>query len=146
MLHLLLSSTVIYMLTALLNSPRLASYIQLSTHSHLYSVHLFYARINQHLRSFILSTGNLCNSLPESVFPPYYDLNSFKRRVSRHLQLYFFLLLCFLWGTGNKGGPYFTYMFFAPGRFSICIKKLYSYIITRMKRIDVPFTLNSQKQ
>ena len=58
---------------------------RLSTFSHPYSVHLTNARVNQHLHSFIPFTGKLWNSLPCSVFPPAYDLNSFKRGVSRHL-------------------------------------------------------------
>ena len=57
-----------------------------STHSHPYSVHPFYSRVNQYLHSFFPSTGKLWNSQPESVFPPSYDVNSFKRGVSRHLQ------------------------------------------------------------
>ena len=58
---------------------------RLSTSSHPYSVHLPNARVNQYLHSFIPYTGKLWNSLPLSVFPPAYDLNSFKRGVSRHL-------------------------------------------------------------
>ncbi|MPC32023.1 hypothetical protein E2C01_025326 [Portunus trituberculatus] len=58
---------------------------RLSTSSHPYSVHLPNARVNQYLHSFIPYTGKLWNSLPVSVFPPAYDLNSFKRGVSRHL-------------------------------------------------------------
>ena len=50
----------------------------LSTSSHPYSVHLSNA-------SFIPYTGKLWNFLPLPVFPPVYDLNSFKRGVSRHL-------------------------------------------------------------
>ena len=57
-----------------------------SVRSHLYSVHPPYARVNQYLHSFFPSTGKLWNSLPESVFPPSYELNSFKRGVPRHLQ------------------------------------------------------------
>merc|ERR1712035_290190 len=34
---------------------------------------------------FIPFTGKLWNSLPESIFPPAYDLDSFKRGMSRHL-------------------------------------------------------------
>ena len=42
--------------------------------SHPYSVHLPYARVNQHLHTFFPSTGKLWNSLPESAFPLYYYL------------------------------------------------------------------------
>ena len=58
---------------------------RLSTSSHPYSVNLSNARVNQYLHSLIPITGKLWNSLPLSVFPPIYDLNSFKRGVSRHL-------------------------------------------------------------
>ena len=58
---------------------------RLSTYSHPYSVQLPYARVNQYLHSFIPSTGKLWNSLPDSVFPPSYDLDFFKRGVSGHL-------------------------------------------------------------
>ena len=58
---------------------------RLSTSFHPYSVHLPNARINQYLHSFILYTGKLWNSLPLSVFPLAYDLNSFKRGLSIHL-------------------------------------------------------------
>ena len=58
---------------------------RLSTHSHPYSVHLPNARVNQYLYSFIPFTGKLWNSLPVSIFPLSYDLNLFKRRVTRHL-------------------------------------------------------------
>ena len=90
MLHLYLSSTAIFMLTALLNlltaclplaRPRCTT---LST-SHLYFVYLPNARVNHYLHSFIPYTGKLLNSLPLSVFPLAYDLNSFKGGVSRHL-------------------------------------------------------------
>ncbi len=46
---------------------------------------LRYARVNQYLLSFFSFTGKLSNNLPASVFPPVYDLNAFKRGVSRHL-------------------------------------------------------------
>ncbi len=58
---------------------------RLSTSSHPYSVHLTNARVNQHLHSFFSFPGKLWNFLPDSVFPPNYNLNSFKRGVSRHL-------------------------------------------------------------
>merc|ERR1711980_11675 len=58
---------------------------RLSTLSHSYAVQTPNARVNQYLHSFIPSTGKLWNSLPWSVFPPSYDLNAFKRGVSRHL-------------------------------------------------------------
>ena len=57
---------------------------RLSTSSYPYSVNLSNARINQYLHSLIPITGKLWNSLPLFVFPPAYDLNSF-REVSRHL-------------------------------------------------------------
>ena len=60
-------------------------FTRLSTSSHPYSVHLPNARVYQYLHSFILYIGKLWNSLALSIFPPAYDLNSFKRRVSRHL-------------------------------------------------------------
>ena len=58
---------------------------RLSTLSHPYSVQLSNARVNQYSHSFIPFTGKLWNSLPFAVFPSSYDLNSFKREVSRHL-------------------------------------------------------------
>merc|ERR1712035_213996 len=92
MLHPSLYFIAIFMLTALLNlltaclqplpRPRRT---RLSTLSHPYAVQPPNARVNQYLHSFISSTGKLWNSLPLSVFPPSYDLNSFKREVSRHL-------------------------------------------------------------
>ena len=44
---------------------------RLSTSYHPYSVHLYNARDNQYLHSFIPYTGKLWNSLPLSVFFPY---------------------------------------------------------------------------
>ena len=58
---------------------------RLSTFSHPYSVHLPNARVNQYLHSFIPYTGKLWNSFHLYVFPLAYDLNTFKRGVSRHL-------------------------------------------------------------
>ena len=58
---------------------------RLSTSPHSYSVHLPNARVNQYLHFFIPYTGKLWNPLPLSIFPPAYDLNSFKRGVSRQL-------------------------------------------------------------
>ena len=52
--------------------------------SHPYSVHFSNAKFNQYFHSFIPYTGKLWNSLPLSVFPSSYDLNSFKRGGSRH--------------------------------------------------------------
>ena len=57
---------------------------RLSTSSHPYFIRLPNARVNQYLHSFIPYTGKFGISLPMSVFPPAYDLNSFKRGVSRH--------------------------------------------------------------
>ena len=59
--------------------------IRLSTSSHTYAIHLSNARINQYLHFFIPYIGKLWNSLTLSVFPPVYDLNSFKIGISRHL-------------------------------------------------------------
>ena len=58
---------------------------RLASSSQPYSVHLSNARVNQYFQSFIPFSGKLWNSLPASVFPPAYDLNCFKREVSRHL-------------------------------------------------------------
>ena len=58
---------------------------RLSSHAHPYTVQTPFARVNQYLQSFLPSTGKLWNRLPASVFPPDYDLNAFKRGVSRHL-------------------------------------------------------------
>ena len=58
---------------------------RLSTSAHPYSVQIPHARVNQYRDSFFPSTGELWNSLPASVFPPAYNLNTFKREVSRHL-------------------------------------------------------------
>lgn len=44
-----------------------------------------YAKVYQHLHSFVPSGGKLCTSLPPSVLPYAYDFNWFKRRVLRHL-------------------------------------------------------------
>ncbi len=57
----------------------------LSSKAHSNTVQTTYARVNQYLFSFFPFTGKLWNSLPASVFPPVYDLNAFKKRVSRHL-------------------------------------------------------------
>ena len=54
-------------------------------YSHFFSVQLPNARINWYSHSFIYTTCQLWKNLPLSVFPPIYDLNSFKRNVSRHL-------------------------------------------------------------
>ena len=69
-----------------MSSPSLLwpRFTRLSTSSHPYSVHLPNARVNKYLHSFIPYTGKLWNSLPLSVFPLAYDLNSFKNGVSRH--------------------------------------------------------------
>ncbi len=61
--------------------------IRLSTFAHPYSIQTPYARVNQYLHSFILFGGQLWNLLPLSVFPPSYNLQYFKREVSRHLAL-----------------------------------------------------------
>ena len=58
-----------------------------SPHMTFYSlIHILSTHLMQELTSIFTSIGKLWNSLPESVFPPYYNFSSFKRRVSRHLQ------------------------------------------------------------
>ncbi len=56
----------------------------LSTQAHSYTLQIPFARVNQYCDSFFLSTVKVWNCLPASVFPPVYDLNAFKRGVSRH--------------------------------------------------------------
>ena len=56
-----------------------------ASYSHPFSVQLPNARIDRYSHSFIYTTGQLWNTLPLSIFPHNYDLNSFKRNVSRHL-------------------------------------------------------------
>ncbi len=96
------SSIAIFMLTALLNLltaclPPLTRRrcTRLSSQAHSYTVQIPYGRVNQYILSFVPVTGKLWNSLPYSVFPHVYDLNAFKRGVSRHLcnQKLFFLWL-----------------------------------------------------
>ena len=58
---------------------------RLASSSQPYSIQLSNERVNQYFQSFIPFSGKLWNSLPASVFPPAYDLNCFKREVSRHL-------------------------------------------------------------
>ncbi|MPC38237.1 hypothetical protein E2C01_031744 [Portunus trituberculatus] len=50
-----------------------------SSSSHLYSVQLYNARVNQYSQSFIPFSGKLWNSLTASIFPSSCDLTSFKR-------------------------------------------------------------------
>ena len=76
------SSELANCIPPLLPRPR---YTRLSTSSYPYSVHLPNARVNQYLHSLLPYTGKICNSLTLSVFPPAYDLRSFKRGVSRQL-------------------------------------------------------------
>ncbi|MPC31874.1 hypothetical protein E2C01_025174 [Portunus trituberculatus] len=88
----LLSFITIFRLTALLNllTACLPSSCGLAAKGFLLPLipilsQLSNARVNQYSQSFILFTGELWNSLPASVFPSSYDLNPFKREVSRHL-------------------------------------------------------------
>ncbi len=43
-----------------------------------------YARVNHYRDSLFPSTSKIGNTFPASVFPPVYDLSTFKRGVSRH--------------------------------------------------------------
>ena len=86
---------------------------RLSISSHLYSVHFSNAKDNQYLHYFIPYTSKLWNSLPLSVFPPAYVLNSFKRGVSRKLDLHpqpLFLLPSSVQGLVTNG--FFIFIFF----------------------------------
>ena len=53
---------------------------RLSCSSQRFSVHLSTARLNSYRDSFMYRSCKVWNSLPNSVFPPYFDLNTFKRR------------------------------------------------------------------
>merc|ERR1712035_111623 len=59
---------------------------RLSTFSHPNTVQTPYARVDQYLHSFIPFTGKLWNTLPSSVFPPFYNLGTFKRSFKMPLQ------------------------------------------------------------
>ena len=59
---------------------------RLAANSHPFSVQLSNARVNRYSQSFMHATGQLWNCLPLSVFPPAFDLQSFKCRVSRYLK------------------------------------------------------------
>ncbi len=76
------SSELAHCMTLPLLQPRCT---RPSTFSHPYSILLTNARVTQHFHSFIHFTGKLWSSLLDSVFPPNYDLNSFKRGSSRYL-------------------------------------------------------------
>ena len=76
------SSELANCMPPLLPRPRCT---RLSTFSHPYTVQIPYTRVNQHRDSFLPFAGRLWNNLPHSLFPPSYDLNTFKRRISRHL-------------------------------------------------------------
>ena len=135
MLHRYIFSTAIFMLTALLNLltvwplplPR-PSCTKFSTSSHPSSVHLPNARVNQYLHSFIPYTDKLWNSLPLSVFSPSYDLNSFKKGVSRPFTLnwifphvYISPTLLFT-GSGDKWDFFFYLFLFSLGQYPFNVK------------------------
>ena len=65
-------------------------------------------------QSFISFSGKLWNSLSASVFPSTYDLNSFKREVSRHLTQSFGLWTRTFTGTSTSVG-FFVLFFVALG-------------------------------
>ena len=103
---------------------------RLSTFFHPYSVYIPNARVNQYLHSFIPYINKLWNSLPLSVFPPAYDLNSFKRGVSRHfshkigLPLHVYIspnVLCT--GSGDKRNFFLTYFCFSLSQYSFNVQK-----------------------
>ncbi|KAL7641311.1 UNVERIFIED_CONTAM: hypothetical protein RMT77_008449 [Armadillidium vulgare] len=66
---------------------RRARATRLSTQSHPFSVQLSNPRLNRYAQSYMYSTGKVWNTLPFSIFPTSYDLNTFKRRVSGHVGL-----------------------------------------------------------
>ncbi len=76
------SSELANCMPQLLPPPRCT---RLSSQAQPYTVQYPYARVNQYLYSFFSVTGKLWNTLHAFVFPPVYDLNIFKRGVSRHL-------------------------------------------------------------
>ncbi len=140
-LPLSLSSIVIFILTAILNlqtsclppSWGLAAPAFL-TQAHPFSVQIPYARVNQHLHSFIPFTGKLWNNFPLSVFPPAYDLNSFKRRVSGHLSPWIWSHLldtpfCFLAGAASRG-LFCCFFFLWPWAASYRVKKIINLSIS----------------
>ncbi len=123
-LPLSLSSIVIFTLTALLNlltaclppllRPRCT---HLCTQARPFTVQIPYARVNLHLHTFIPFTGKVLNNLPLSVFPPAYDLNSLKRRVSGHLSSWIWSLLLdtpFFSLIGAASNWLFFFFFFVP--------------------------------
>ena len=61
---------------------RRARTTRLSTHSHSFSVHLSTPRLNIYKNSFMYTSCKVWNTLPVSIFPSYFDLNTFKRRVA----------------------------------------------------------------
>ncbi len=75
------SSVLANCMPPLLPRPR---HTRLSSQAHSYTVLTPFARVNLYHDSFFPLTGELWNRLPASVFPPVYDLNAFKRGVSRH--------------------------------------------------------------
>ena len=117
----LLSSILIFMLTTpLIPIP---------------SVHLPYARVNKHLHSFFPSTGELWNSLPESVFPSsFLRLERIEERSinTPNLTSFIWLLSIFIRESVIQVG-HFNYFLFAFCRFSKCIKKSDS---TKKKKIQ----------
>ena len=122
MLHLYLSSTVIFMLTALLNllttcfPPPAASLHK--TFNFCSSLFCPNARVNQYLHSFIPYTGKLWNS-PLFVFPPAYDLNSFIVNWTALPCLYFSFT-----GSGDKRDFFFLYfIYFSLSQYPFNVKK-----------------------
>ena len=64
---------------------RSARATRLSTRSHPFSVQLSNPRLNRYAHSYMYSFGKVWNTLPLSVFPTFFDLHTFKRRVSGHV-------------------------------------------------------------
>ncbi|KAL7645599.1 UNVERIFIED_CONTAM: hypothetical protein RMT77_003985 [Armadillidium vulgare] len=65
--------------------PRRARATRLFTQSHPFSVQLSDPRLNRYAHSYMYSTDKVWNTLPLSVFPTFFDLYTFKRRVSGHV-------------------------------------------------------------
>src|ERR1700755_2089978 len=66
---------------------RMVRATRLSTQSHPFSVQLSDPRLTRYAQSYMNSTGKVWNSLPSSIFSTSYDLATFKRRVSGHVDL-----------------------------------------------------------